>query len=314
MLDLNDLQVFERVAALKGFSEAARALGLPKSNVSRSVARLEGALNARLFHRSTREVTLTSAGLALLDRARDIIARAGEALDYVGSLTHGPRGAIKVNSGIGFGLNVIGSALPEFLQRYPNVDVTLDLDSRSADLVGEAIDVAVRLGPLTDSGLIAIRLGSMRRYLCAGLRYVERRGTPVSIDALRDHDVVEMSGPDGRPRTWLFTRENEQASVAPHPRVTVNEALTIHRLVSSGAGIGIVSGYLCAPDIADGRLVHLLPEWSLPSMDVSLVFPSRRELAPAVRTFVDFLKEISQPGELWQKDSVDVETLPTVTS
>ena len=142
MLDLNDLQVFERVAALHGFTEAARALSLPKSNVSRSVARLEGALGARLFHRSTRDVTLTSAGIALRDRARDIIERAGEAFDYVGSLSRGPRGAIKINSGIGFGLNFLGPKLPTFLQRYPDVDVTLDLESRSADLVGEAIDAS----------------------------------------------------------------------------------------------------------------------------------------------------------------------------
>ena len=309
MLDLNDLQVFERVAALQGFSEAARALGLPKSNVSRSVARLEAALGARLFHRSTRDVTLTAAGIALRDRARDIIERAGEALDYVGSLAQGPRGSIKVNSGIGFGLNVLGSELPKFLQRYPDVDVTLDLESRSADLVSEAIDVAVRLGPLHDSSLIAVRLGAMRRYLCASRGYVERCGTPNSIDELKDHDIIEMPGADGRPRPWVFTREGEQSRVALHPRVTVNEALTVHRLVLSGAGLGIVSGYLCAPGISDGRLVRLLPEWSLPSVEVSLVFPSRRELSPAVRAFTEFMKEISRPGELWQNDPLEEASL-----
>ena len=309
MLDLNDLQVFERVAALHGFSEAARALGLPKSNISRSVARLEAALGARLFHRSTRDVTLTSAGVVLRDRAREIIERAGEALDYVGSLAHGPRGTIKVNSGIGFGLNVLGSELPTFLQRYPDVDVTLDLKSRPADLVGEAIDVAVRLGPLRDSSLIAIRLGAMRRYLCAGKSYVERRGTPNFIDELKDHDIIEMPGADGRPRPWVFSREGEKSQVALHPRVTVNEALTIHRLILSGAGLGIISGYLCAPGVADGRLVRLLPAWSLPPVEVSLVFPSRRELSPAVRAFAEFMKEISRPGELWQNDPLGVAPL-----
>ncbi len=302
MLDLNDLQVFERVAALHGFTEAARALGLPKSNISRSVARLEGALGVRLFHRSTRDVTLTSAGIALRDRARDIIERAGEAFDYVGSLSRGPRGAIKINSGIGFGLNVLGPELPTFLQRYPDVDVILDLESRSADLVGEAIDVAVRVGPLHDSSLIVVRLGAMRRYLCGGRSYVARRGTPASIHALKDHDVIEMPGSDGRPRPWVFNQDGKQSRVALHPRVTVNEALTVHRLVLSGAGIGIVSGYLCAPGLADGSLVHLLPEWNLPPIEISLVFPSRRELSPAVRAFADFMKEISRPGELWQNE------------
>ena len=305
MLDLNDLQIFERVATLHGFSEAARALGLPKSNVSRSVARLEAALGARLFHRSTRDVTLTAAGNALRDRARDIIERAGEALDYVGSLAHGPRGSIKVNSGIGFGLNVLGSELPSFLRRYPDVDVTLDLESRAADLVSEAIDVAVRVGTLQDSSLIAVRLGAMRRYLCASRSYVERCGRPNSIDELKDHDIVEMPGADGRPRPWVFTRDGEQSRVALHPRVTVNEALTVHRLVLGGAGLGIISAYLCAPGIADGGLIRLLPNWSAPSLEVSLVFPTRREFSPAVRAFTEFMKDISRPGELWQNDPLE---------
>ena len=303
MLDIGDLQVYERVAALKGFSEAARALGLPKSNVSRSVTRLEELLGTRLFHRSTREVTLTAAGVALSQRARDIIERAAEAQDFIGSLAHGPRGSIRVNAGIGFGLNVLGPELARFLQRYPNVDVALDLESRSADLVSRAIDVAVRMGPLPDSSLITVRLGSMRRYLCAAPTYLEQRGIPNSVDALKDHDIIEMPGSEGRPREWVFNRGDEQARIARHPRVRVNEALTIHRLVQSGAGLGIVSGYLSTPAFAAGRLVHVLPEWSLPSVEVSLVFPSRRETSPAVRAFADFMKEISLPGGLWRDDT-----------
>jgi DNA-binding transcriptional LysR family regulator len=305
MLDLADLQVFERVAAHNSFSQAARALGLPKSTVSRSIARLEESLRARLFHRSTRRVTLTAAGLALRARAREIVERASEALTYVGSLAEGPRGQIRVNAGVGFGLNVIADALPAFLQRYPEVDVTLDLESRAADLVGEAIDIAVRLGPLPDSALITTRLGAMRRYLCAAPAYIEARGLPTSIAALEGHAIIEMPGSDGRARPWRFTRDGEEARVALHPRVTVNEALTIHRLVLGGAGIGILSAYLCAPAFADGRLVRLLPEWAPPPVDVSLVFPSKRELSPAVRAFADFLKATSQQGDLWQEAAPD---------
>jgi DNA-binding transcriptional LysR family regulator len=305
MLDLTDLQVFERVAALNSFSQAARALGLPKSTVSRSIARLEEALRARLFHRSTRRVALTAAGLALRGRARDIVERADEALAHVGGLTEGPRGQIRVNTGVGFGLNVIADALPAFLRRYPEVDVTLDLESRAADLVGEAIDIAVRLGPLPDSALIATRLGAMRRYLCAAPAYIEARGLPASIAALEGHAIIEMPGNDGRARPWRFTRDGEEAHVSLHPRVTVNEALTIHRLVLGGAGIGILSAYLCAPAFADGRLVRLLPEWAPPPVEVSLVFPSKRELSPAVRAFADFLKTISQQSDLWQEAASD---------
>ncbi len=302
MLDLNALLVFEKVAALKSFTRAARALGLPKSNVSRSVARLETALGARLLQRTTRDVVLTLAGTALLERSRDIIVGLGEALDYVGSLGRRPRGVLKISAGIGFGINVLAGQLPEFLRRYPEVDVALDLDSRAADLVGESVDVAVRLGPLQDSGLVAVKLGEMRRYLCAAPSYLELRGAPNSIEEVVRHDTIEMPGPDGRPRAWVFSRGTETIKLEMNPRVSVNEALTIFGLVLNGAGIGVISGYLCAPHIGVGRLIRLFPEWSAPPIGVSLIFPSRRELAPAVRAFADYMREISRPGVLWMED------------
>lgn len=302
MLDLNSLRVFEKVASLKSFTGAARALGLPKSNVSRSIARLEAELGTRLFQRTTRDVTLTLTGVALLERSTDIINGLTEAVDYVGSLGDQPRGTLKISAGVGFGINVLAEHLPEFLNRYPKIDIALDLESRSADLVGESVDIAVRLGPLANSGLVAVKLGEMQRYMCAAPAYLERRGMPKSIEAIARHDVIEMPAPDGRARTWVFSKGAETFKLEAKPRVCVNEALTICRLVVNGAGIGIVSGYLCAPEIDAGRLVRLLPEWSPPPIEVSIVFPSKRELAPAVRAFVDYMKEVSQPSLLWRND------------
>jgi DNA-binding transcriptional LysR family regulator len=302
MLDLNSLRVFEKVASLKSFTGAARALGLPKSNISRSIARLEAELGTRLFQRTTRDVVLTLTGAALLDRSTDIINGLSEALDYVGSLDGQPRGTLKISAGVGFGINVLAEQLPEFLKRHPKIDVTLHLESRSADLVAESVDIAVRLGPLADSGLVAVRLGEMQRYMCAAPAYLERRGMPKSIEEIARHDTIDMPGPDGRARPWMFSRGRETRKLVAKPRVCVDEALTIYRLVLNGAGIGIVSGYLCAPEIGAGRLVRLLPEWSSPPVEVSIVFPSRRELAPAVRVFVDYMKEVSLPGLLWMND------------
>ena len=111
-----------------------------------------------------------------------------------------------------------------------------------------------------------------------------------------------MPGPDGRARPWTFSRDGETVRVETKPRLSVNEALTIHRLVANGAGLGILSGYICAPQIAAGRLVHLFPEWSPPAVEVNLVFPSRRELSPVVRAFVDYMKSVTGPGILWMKD------------
>jgi DNA-binding transcriptional LysR family regulator len=304
MLDLNSLRVFEKVASLKSFTAAARALGLPKSNVSRSVARLEHSLGTRLFQRTTRDVVLTPSGAALLDRSGAIVANLKDALDYVGSLGGQPRGILKISAGIGFGINVLAEQLPEFLRRYPKIGIELDLNSRAADLVADAVDIAVRLGPLPASGLVAVRLGEMRRYLCAAPAYLERRGLPKSIEDIAQHDAVEMPGPDGRARPWTFSRGRQTIKLEVVPRISVNEALTIHRLVLNGSGLGILSGYICAPEIAADRLVRLFPDWSPPSLEISLVFPSRRELAPAVRAFVDYMKEVSRPGVLWMNDSL----------
>jgi LysR family transcriptional regulator, regulator for bpeEF and oprC len=302
MLDLNSLRVFEKVASLKSFTAAARALGLPKSNVSRSVARLEETLGTRLFQRTTRDVVLTLTGTALLDRSSALIANISEALEYVGSLGGQPRGTLKISAGVGFGINVLAEQLPGFLRRYPEIGIALDLESRPADLVAEAVDVAVRLGPLPDSGLVAVKLGEMQRYLCAAPAYLERHGMPKTIKEVLRHDTIDMPGPNGRTRPWTFSRGGETIKLDVVPRISVNEALTIYRLALNGAGLGILSGYLCAPQIEADRLVRLFPEWSPPPVEVNLVFPSRRELSPVVRAFVDYMKEVSRPGVLWLCD------------
>jgi len=305
MLDLNDLRVFASVASLRSFSKAGRALGMPKSSVSRSVARLEAELATRLVQRTTREVRLTESGVALQERCADILARVGQTTDYLASLGAGPRGLLKVSAGIGFGLNVLSDVLPRFLERYANVDVTVDLSSRSVDLVAEGIDVAIRMGPMPDSQIVAARLGTIRRYLCAAPAYLKARGSPRTLEELKDHDTVEMPGVDGRSRSWTFSKtvdETVHVKIDAQPRLTVNDPLMIHRLVLNGAGVGCLSGYLCAPEIKAGRLVRLLPEWTMPAVEVNAIFQSNREVSPTVRAFVDFMRTVSVPGKSWQND------------
>jgi len=303
MLDLNDVRIFESVATRSSFSDAARDLHLPKSSVSRAIARLEAHLHSRLFQRTTREVVLTDAGRALLDRCAGLLAQVDEAVGYVRDLTAKPRGLLRVSAGIGFGLNVLSKSLPDFLARYPEIDLSLDLTNKLADLISESVDVAIRMGPMPDSQLVTRKLGTIRQYLCAAPAYLERSGTPETIGELAGHDLVELPGPDGRPRPWEFSdRESRTKTIEVGPRLGVNDMLTLHRLVVNGAGVGCISGYLCAPDLVAGRLVHLFPEWRLPEIEVSVVFPSHRELSPAVRALVDFLKATSIPGRLWQDD------------
>ena len=302
MIDLNDLRIFERVAALRSFSKAAKSLAMPKSTVSRSVTRLEAALGIRLLQRTTRDVVLTEAGRLLQDRSALLLADANETIDLVSRLADEPRGLLRVSAGIGFGINVLSECLPAFTRRYPLVNVLLDLTSREAELLQEQVDVAIRMGPITDSSLITSRIGRLPRYMCASPAYLEERGMPRVPSNLEDHDCIEMPGRDGRGRTWAMKRGEETAEVRLTPRITVNEALTIHRLCLHGAGIAIISGYLCREDLESGRLVRVLPEWSMPPVEVSTVFPSRRVLSPTVRAFVDFLKQDCAPGAGWQAD------------
>jgi LysR family transcriptional regulator for bpeEF and oprC len=305
MLDLNDLRIFEKVASLRSFSEAARSLGLPKSNISRRVSRLESELGTRLLQRTTRRVVLTSSGIALQERCAEFLGQLGDALDYVGSIDGKVHGELRVSAGAGWGINVLSECLPSFLIRYPEVSVNLQLAARPVDLLNEQIDVAIRMGPLLDSSLVSSRLGSMKRYLCASPEYLSRKGTPATVDDLEAHDIIEMPGVKGRPRVWRFTNGDSLSQVCIEPRVSVDEALTIYRLVRNGAGLGIISAYLCTPEFVSGRLVRLLPEWRAPDVDVSAVFPSRKDLSPSVRAFIEHLKVSSLPGQLWQQNMLE---------
>jgi DNA-binding transcriptional LysR family regulator len=306
MIDLNALRVFARVSSLRSFSAAARELGAPKSSVSRTVAHLEAALGTRLLQRTTRTVVLTESGVALRDRCVDILARVDETVDYLGTFGGSPRGLLRISAGFGFGFNVLSELIPEFLRRYPAVNVSLDLTSRSVDLIAASVDVAVRMGPLPISALVAKRIGTIHRYLCVAPSYLARKGTPGSIAELREHDTVELPGTEGRPRRWIFSKPNvESQSVDLSPRMTVNDPLTIYRLVLNGTGVGGLSAYLCAADIEAGRLVRLFPQWRMPPVEVNVVFPSNRELSPTVRAFVEFLRGASTPDAGWQSDPVD---------
>ena len=303
MLDLNDLRAFEKVAAAKSFAAAARALGLPRSSVSRSVARLERELDARLFQRTTREVALTSAGEALLQRCSGLLGALEAAVEQVRGSRTVPHGLLRVTTGVGFGINLLSQELPAFLARFPGVTVSLDLSGEKRDLMAD-VDVAIRLGAMPDSGLVSSRLRTMTRHLCVSPSYVERRGMPESLDELGEHDTIEMPGAYGRPRCWTFTKDGQTRTFEGPARVCVNEALAIHRLVMNGAGIGVISGYLCQPAFASGQLVPLFPEWSMPSLDVNIVFASKRELSPNVRAFVDFMKErFGAPNDDQQREA-----------
>jgi len=305
LTNLDDLRVFERVAVLESFSAAGRVLRIPKSTVSRCVARLERQLGVRLIQRTTHSVRLTQAGRALKGRCTVMLAHVNEAIDVVSSFNTSPKGTLKINATIGFSYFALAETLPKFMDSYPGVEVTIDLTSQPVDLITSGIDVAIRMGNLPDSRLVATSLGTVQKYLCASPYYLDRRGVPLAVKDLRGHDTIETQGRNGMPRIWEFHKSPQDIEkFTIPPRLLVNDPGMIYRLVLNGAGIARVPGYLSAPDILAGRLTRLLPAWTSPPVDVNLVYPSSRGLSPTVRAFVEHMKQTAASGKLWLDDPI----------
>ena len=303
MTDLNDLKVFERVAALASFSAAGRVLGVPKSTVSRCIARLESQLGVRLLQRTTHSVRLTESGIAFKKRCTEILAHVSDAVDHVTSMGRTPKGALKISAAIGFSYFVLSETLPTFLARYPSIEVSLELTSRTVDIVAEGIDVAVRIGQLPDSRLMTTGLGTIQRYLCATPLYLARRASPQSIMELNDHETIEVPSANGTATSWAFhNNAGDRQQINVSPRLVVNDLGMIYRLVMNNAGIACLPRCLATPDIDAGRLVRLFPEWALPADQVSVVYPTNRGLSPAVRAFVEHMKQTAASRRLWLDD------------
>jgi DNA-binding transcriptional LysR family regulator len=300
MIEMDDIRAFQKVATLLSFSAAGRALGVRKSAISRSVQRLEGLLHVRLFERTTREVVLTDAGRAMLGQLSEVLTRLDDAVEFAASLSAHPRGRLKLTAGIGFGSEVLTHLLPEFAAAYPDIAVSLDLTHRTVDLVGEQVDVAFRMGPLADSNLIATRLGAIGCTVCASPAYLERRGVPQTIADLSDHDLLSIPRADGLPRRWMFEDvEGNQRALDVSSRLSVNDTNAIYHMVLNGAGIAAIANYRVHAELEGGALVRVLPEWSVPAVDVSIVMPAGRERSPAARTFVAFIRERAVGNQRW---------------
>ena len=289
-IDLNDMVVFARVVEHHGFSAAARALGLPKSNVSRRITRLEEALGTRLLERTTRRLRLTEVGTIYYRHCRRIMEEAEHAGRSVDRLLETPRGLLRVSTTITAGQQLLGPLAAEFLAIFPEIDLDLTLANRPVDAIEEGFDVVVRIGALEDSSLIAKALGASRFHLYAGPAYLEARASPDEPEALADHDCLIM-GEDPSPNLWHLTGPDGERTIEINPRATVNDYTTLRRIVVDGGGIARLPSYMCRALAETGHLVRVLPEWSLPEVPFHAVFPSHRGATPKVRAFLDFLGE-----------------------
>lgn len=292
------LQAFVRVAESRSFSEAARRLRTSKSAVSRLVAALETELGARLFHRTTRSLTLTEPGRAYFERVGRVLADLDEADQSVSQSQATPRGRLKVNAPMSFGFLHLAPAIPDFLARYPEVGVDMTMNDRFVDLVDEGFDVAVRIGSLADSSLVARRLAPIRRVVCASRAYLRARGVPLSPDDLAGHDCLGYSNISGQ--NWpLMNAEGAPLSVHVAGRLTTNNGDALRAAALRGAGLAYLPTFIVGGDLQEGTLVTVLERFVPQDMHVNAVYPHARHLSPKVRSFVDFLAERFGPRPYW---------------
>ena len=297
MVDLNDMLYFVEVVERGGFAAAGRALGIPKSRLSRRVADLEVHLGVRLLQRTTRKLSLTQVGETYLRHCQAMRDAALAASDAVAEVQTEPRGTIRVSCPVTLAQTVLGELMPEFLKRCPLVQVEMQLINRPVNLVEEGVDVALRVrSSLDDSGSMVVkRLDTSHQILVASPDLLERQGTPKTLEDLQLLDSLAMNAVDGHSSLLLVGPEGKEHRLQLQPRYVADDLLTLKFAALAGSGMCWLPDYMCQEELTKGALVQLLPQWSPRPGIVHAVFPSRRGLAPAVRNFLDFLGE-KMPG------------------
>ncbi len=289
------IEVFVRVARAGSFSAAARDLDQTPSAVSKQIGRLEDRLGARLFDRTTRQVRLTEAGAAFFERCARIVSEMEEAERAV-SHSHGaPRGTLRLNAPVVFGCRHVVPLLAEFLAAYPEVRIDVTFNDRYVDLLEEGVDVAIRIGELTDSNLIARRLAPNHRVVCGASAYFERNGFPDRPADLTEHNCLVYTYRASRNDWSLVCANRDRAKGQEVVRVSgnleTNNAEAIHGALLDGVGLGLLPLWLVGADLRTGRLVRALPDYQGTDSAIYAVYPPGRHLSPKVRSFIDFLAE-----------------------
>jgi DNA-binding transcriptional LysR family regulator len=285
------LESFARVAETGSFSAAARALNLSKSLISRQVSALEAELGARLIARTTRSLTLTEAGRSYYDQVARILTQMEEADLSVSQLQATPRGKLRVSAPVSFSMLRLAPALPEFLALYPEIEIDIVLNDRHVDLLADGFDLAIRIGKLADSSLIARKLCEVKRYVCASPDYLARRGTPKVPADLKRHDCLCYSNADSLTE-WRFTdQDGRPLTVEVKGRVRANNGDLLRAAALGGLGLLELPDFLVARDIEKGDLVPVLEAYVRQEGALYAVYPHARYLPPKIRVFVDFLAD-----------------------
>ncbi len=285
--DLNAVACFASVVELSSFRAAARALGVPKSTISRKVAELEDTLGTRLIERTTRRQRLTEAGQAYYQSVAPALEALRDAERVASERSSQPSGRLKLTTTLEGGQTVLGPILSEFMAQYPNVELQIELTDRRVDLVEEGFDLAIRAGTLPDSTLVARRLASPGRLrVYASRSYLKQRGTPRHPRDLMAHDCLTMSA-QAAPLTWIFQQRGKPVRVQVRSRAEVNSFVLLRELAIAGHGITRLPDYIAE---SSSELRVILDDFSPPAMPWHAVYPSSRHLSTKVRALVELIE------------------------
>jgi DNA-binding transcriptional LysR family regulator len=291
----HEMELFVRVVETGSFSAAARDLKLGQPAISKTIAALEERLGVRLLVRSTRQLSPTEAGTAFYERALRAIAEANEAVAAAKGAGAGLEGRLRICAPVTFARLHLVPKLGAFMDAHPRLGLELVMDDRAIDLVAENIDAALRLGSLSDSSLRARKLGQAERCVVATPGYLARRGVPANPTDLLEHDGI-IYGQSSGGQEWLFRRGTSETSVRLRARLTLSAAEGVREAVLAGQGFAITSRWMFAPELVSGALIRVLKEWTLPPMELWVIYPSGKLTSAKARAFVEwFQTTISEP-------------------
>jgi DNA-binding transcriptional LysR family regulator len=290
-----ELRTFVAVVQARGFAQAGRRLGLAKSAISRRVSDLEERLGTRLLHRTTRQVSPTAAGSEYYQRGVRLLAELQEAEDIVSNGSNEPTGSLRISAPVSFGSHCLGPIIPEFMNRFPRVQVELELEDRLIDLVASGFDLAVRASRLKDSSLIARKIVPIRHVICASPDYLRLRGRPKLPADLNSHTTLRYSLAD---EYWEFT---ESDALSPPSKFRCNNGDTLREAAIAGAGLAYLPTFIVHEAVADGRLEVCLSGFERDPIALYAVYPSTRHLSAKIRVFIDFLVEKLGSEPFWDK-------------
>src|ERR1700761_7640082 len=291
--DLNDLYFFAAVVEHGGFSSAGRALGIPKSRLSKRIAQLEERLGVRLLQRTTRRFVVTEVGERFYGHCRAVLEEARAAQDAVEEVRAEPRGLVRVSCPVSLVQSVLGHILPEFLEQYPKVQVRLQATDRRVDVIGEGFDVAIRVRSKldTDATLVMRTFGQSQVLPVASPDLLKQYGHPQTPGDLSAIPALTMNEHEGAQSWELLDAQGDRVVVDIKPRLICGDFAALLQCAKAGVGIALLPEFVCAPAVSRGELEVVLPDWSVPQGTMHFVYPSRRGLLPGVRAFVDFLAE-----------------------